>query len=192
MRALVLAAFLVLPPPPLAGAQPSPYAGQETREIRSLSAQEVEDLLAGRGMGLARAAELNHFPGPMHVLELRDRLGLTAAQEEAVRSSFARMQAAARALGAALVDAERALDRGFAELRVTPESLAEQTAATAALQGELRAVHLLAHVETRALLTPAQIAAYDEARGYAAAPGAVLPPEGHGRSHQHRRPSPPG
>ncbi|MGH7544628.1 MAG: hypothetical protein ACREKI_00435 [Gemmatimonadota bacterium] len=35
------------------------------------------------------------------------------------------------------------------------------------LQGELRAVHLWAHVETARLLTPAQIERYDELRGYA-------------------------
>src|SRR4030065_1872841 len=52
----------------------SPYAGQETRGIKSLSDREVQEYLAGRGMGLAKAAELNNYPGPAHVLELSDRL----------------------------------------------------------------------------------------------------------------------
>jgi hypothetical protein len=54
----------------------SPYAGDETREIKALSPQEVSDLLAGKGMGFAKTAELNGFPGPAHVLELASQLQL--------------------------------------------------------------------------------------------------------------------
>ena len=32
--------------------------------------EREKQYLDGAGMGYARAAELNHFPGPMHVLEL--------------------------------------------------------------------------------------------------------------------------
>jgi len=35
----------------------------------------------GRGFGMAFAADQNGYPGPMHVLELKDRLKLTADQE---------------------------------------------------------------------------------------------------------------
>ena len=44
-------------------------------EVNALSPDEVQQYLAGAGMGYAKAAELNHFPGPMHVLELADKLG---------------------------------------------------------------------------------------------------------------------
>lgn len=162
----------------------SPYASEGSREIKALSPEEVEGLLAGRGMGLARAAELNHHPGPMHVLELRDRLNLTPEQEAAVRDSQARMLAEARGLGAALVERERELDRAFAEARITPEALDRLTAEIGTLQGRLRRAHLAAHLEMRALLTPAQVAAYDEARDYTAA-GAAPPPT-HG-PHRHMR-----
>src|SRR5712692_7148759 len=54
--------FLALAGP--VAAQISGSRGQEGRAIKSLSAEETADLLAGRGMGAARAAELNHFPGP--------------------------------------------------------------------------------------------------------------------------------
>jgi hypothetical protein len=43
----------------------SPYAGMQTRPIKALSAEQVADLKAGRGMGLAMAAELNGYPGPL-------------------------------------------------------------------------------------------------------------------------------
>jgi hypothetical protein len=52
----------------------SPYSGMQTRSIKALSEQQVADLTAGRGMGLALAAELNGYPGPFHVLELADKL----------------------------------------------------------------------------------------------------------------------
>ena len=60
--------------------QPSAYVGQQTRAIKSLSEQDVDDLLAGRGTGFAKAAELNGYPGPAHVLELREPLTLSEAQ----------------------------------------------------------------------------------------------------------------
>ena len=43
--------------------------------LKGLSIEEVDQYLSGAGMGFAKAAELNHFPGPMHVLELGERLG---------------------------------------------------------------------------------------------------------------------
>jgi hypothetical protein len=157
----------------------SPYAGQQERALKALSDQEVADLLAGRGLGMAKAGELNHYPGPMHVLELADHLGLTAEQKRAVEASFERMSAAAKPLGAELVEREGALDRDFAEGGITSERLAAATAAIAELQGRLRAVHLSAHLETRAVLTADQIARYDALRGYADA-GPAPAHAGHG------------
>ena len=56
----------------------SPYAGMQARSIKALSEQQIADLKAGRGMGLALAAELNGYPGPAHVLEVADQLGLSS------------------------------------------------------------------------------------------------------------------
>jgi hypothetical protein len=36
----------------------------EQRDIKTLSNQQIADLRAGRGMGLALAAELNGYAGP--------------------------------------------------------------------------------------------------------------------------------
>jgi hypothetical protein len=58
----------------------SPYAGEEQRVIKSLSPEEIESLKAGAGMGFAKLAELNGFPGPKHVLELAGRLELSPTQ----------------------------------------------------------------------------------------------------------------
>jgi hypothetical protein len=144
----------------------SPYQGQETREIKALSQAEVQGYLGGEGMGLAKAAELNSYPGPKHVLELAEALGLAPAQRAAVQASFDAMRARAVDLGVRLVDQERRLDRLFAEGRIDPQALEELTAGISRLAGQIRHAHLLAHLETRAVLTPAQIDEYRRRRGY--------------------------
>ena len=63
----------------------SPYAGEETREIKSLSQTDVDELLRGGGWGLAKAAELNGMPGPSHVLDMASELSLSAEQVERTR-----------------------------------------------------------------------------------------------------------
>src|SRR3989441_11848098 len=80
-----------------------PYAGLETRSIKALSEQQIADLRAGRGMGLALAAELNGYPGPMHVLELAEPLGLSDQQRAKMQELFAAMKAEAVPLGEKLI-----------------------------------------------------------------------------------------
>lgn len=144
----------------------SPYADESDRAIAALSVQEVEDLLAGRGMGLARAAELNGYPGPRHALDLADSLALSDDQRDTAARLFAEVQAEARALGARLVEQERHLDALFRGGRATPGAVDELTARLGATQGRLRAAHLRAHVAMRAALTPDQVATYRRLRGY--------------------------
>jgi Spy/CpxP family protein refolding chaperone len=158
---------------------PSPYAGEQRREIKSLSAKEVQDLLAGRGMGLAKSAELNRYPGPAHVLELADRLGLSAQQKASSKSVFDTMEARARALGKSLVEREAELDRLFASREVTRATLESSLAEISKLQGELRRVHLEAHLAQTDILTAEQVAAYVALRGYGGMDHA-----GHGGGHR--------
>lgn len=148
----------------------SEHAGKETREIKALAPDEVEDLLSGAGAGYALAAELNHFPGPRHVLELREELALSERQEEEVEAIFDDMKSRAIALGHRLVEAEAALDRAFRDGTMTGAALEELVSVAAELEGALRLVHLEAHLLTRAVLTPGQIDRYDELRGYAPPP----------------------
>jgi hypothetical protein len=144
----------------------APYAGMQTRPIKALSEQQVGDLKAGRGMGLALAAELNGYPGPAHVLELADKLELSAGQRNDVQRLFDSMKAEAMPLGERLIEQEAELDRQFAGRTVTTESLKASTAAVAATQGALRETHLKYHLSTAALLNPAQMIRYAELRGY--------------------------
>ena len=150
----------------------SPYSGEQSREIKALSAGEVSNLLAGHGMGLARAAELNSYPGPRHVLDMADQLGLTPAQRADLNRVFEAMKAAALPLGRELVARETELDRLFASRHATADAVLTLTREIGRVQGELRAVHLNAHVATVGILQPGQISRYDELRGYVPAPPA--------------------
>src|SRR5712692_2276537 len=73
----------------------TPYAGMQTRPIKALSEQQMADLAAGRGMGMALAAELNGYPGPVHVLELADKLNLSPDQRAGIQRLFDSMKAEA-------------------------------------------------------------------------------------------------
>src|SRR5262245_20558635 len=134
----------------------SPYVGQQFREIKALSPREISDYLSGKGIGLAKAAELNGYPGPAHVLELAAQLDLTPEQKTKTEALFKKMQARAISLGTELIEEERALDRLFASHAVNSESIGQALARIGRLQGQVRQVHLDAHIEQTALLTPAQ------------------------------------
>src|SRR5437879_13872987 len=89
----------------------TPYAGMQARSIKALSEQQVADLQAGRGMGFALAAELNGYPGPSHVLELADKLDLSADQRAGVQQLFDSMKPEALPLGAKPIAQDTQLDR---------------------------------------------------------------------------------
>ena len=153
-----------------ASASPSPYAGEQDRAIKALSAEQREQLLAGHGMGLARAAELNRFPGPKHVLELAEDLELTPRQVEATQKIFDRMHQRAQTLGQQVIEREAALDALFAAGAIDESSLTAAVRELGRLQGELRLAHLQAHLEMRAQMTDTQVRRYDQLRGYAHTP----------------------
>src|SRR5687768_16507875 len=132
----------------------------------SLSEQEVAQLLAGKGMGYAKPAELHHYPGPRHVIELAKELSLSDAQRRQIEAVHNAMLGSAKALGAQIVEAERTLDASFRAGHIDEQRLTGLTSGAARLQGELRAVHLGAHLATRRVLTPEQVARYDTLRGY--------------------------
>jgi Spy/CpxP family protein refolding chaperone len=149
----------------LAGAMWIVSAFANEPELKTMTSQEQADLLEGRGMGLAKAAELNGYPGPRHVLELAEPLRLTTAQLQETRALFDRMRAQARREGAALIDAERALDELYANHRATPALVNRQLAVIEGVRTRLRGVHLQAHLDQAKLLTATQIAEYSRLRG---------------------------
>ncbi|MBR0712491.1 Spy/CpxP family protein refolding chaperone [Bradyrhizobium liaoningense] len=166
MRLILLAIVLLIPG--VCRAE-TPYAGMQTRQVKALSDQQIADLRAGRGMGLALAAELNGYPGPSHVLELADQLRLTPDQRSKMQDMFAAMKSETTQIGNKLIDEETALDEQFASKTISPDSLRSATAAIAKTQGELREAHLKYHLLTSAVLDATQLAQYAELRGYTGA-----------------------
>jgi hypothetical protein len=145
----------------------NPYAAFNDRQIKALSPENLADLRAGRGMGLALAAEMNGYPGPKHVLQLGDQIGLSADQRTKIDALSARMQAEAIVAGEKLIALERDLDKLFAARTITDASLERLTKDIGVSQAHLRATHLRYHLDTVAILSAEQIMKYKSARGYA-------------------------
>jgi len=145
----------------------SPYADLKGREIKALSAEELQQYEVGEGMGLALAAELNRYPGPLHALGLADELALSEEQTARVQEARDTMRDRAAQLGRRIIEHERALDGAFADQTIDEARLESMTAEIGRLQGELRFVHLRAHLAMVRILSPEQVNRYEMLRGYA-------------------------
>ncbi len=144
----------------------SPYAGEQSREIKALSGDKIAGLLEGHGLGLAQVAELNHYPGPKHVLELASQLSLSDEQRQKTQTIYDEMHVEAVSLGKQLIDKERALDSELLAGRIDEGRLQTALSEIARIEGQLRFTHVRAHLFERALLTSEQVARYDRLRGY--------------------------
>ncbi len=158
----------------------TPYQGQQLRSIKALSQKDIDGYLSGKGMGFAKAAELNHYPGPRHVLDLSKELELSDKQLNQTQTLFNKMQAKAITLGKQLIEGEQNLDQLFAQGAVDKSSLETTLNNIGAIQAKLRNVHLSTHLEQKQLLTKHQIMMYDRLRGYGANGSS-----GHKHNHDH-------
>jgi len=180
MKRLLLFAFLAALSRPAdaqhAGhAYGSPYAGQETRDIKSLSADDIGELRRGGGWGLAKAAELNGVPGPAHLLELKDEIGLDPGQIAAIEAIFEKMRTEAAKEGERLIAFERAIETAFRDGTATDRRLRDLLRDVERSRARLRYIHLATHLSTPPLLTRAQLDRYADLRGYARDPCANAP-----------------
>lgn len=148
------------------GGGSSPYVELLDAEVRGLSDQEIQDLRTGAGMGLALPAELNGWPGPLHVLEHADELVLSENQYNQIKRLRQQMLDEAVPLGEQIVAAHAALEEAFRTKQIDEDALRDHVAAIESLQTELRYVHLKTHLKTYPVLTEHQRALYDELRGY--------------------------
>jgi uncharacterized protein (DUF305 family) len=145
----------------------SPYVDQLGSSVRGLSQEEIDGLLAGEGMGYARSAELNGYPGPRHVLDIADELQLSSEQTTNIITIFDDMKKRAVALGQEIVEAESLLSQSFADKTISEESLQAQLSKLTNLYSQLRQVHLRAHLAVTPLLDAEQLEQYQVLRGYA-------------------------
>ncbi len=157
----------------------SKYVGQEKRDIKSLSDEDIQELRAGAGWGLAKAAELNGLPGPKHVLEMKKEIDLTSEQERMVVALYNDMKREAIAAGSKLIEYERDLNNRFAERKMNEKVLDELLTKISETYKSLRYTHLSAHLKTPGILTEDQIKKYNALRGYASDDPCSKIPEGH-------------
>lgn len=155
----------------------SPYADEQGRQIKALSAERIAGLKAGRGLGYAKAAELNGYPGPKHVLELSDDLDLDADQIRRTEALHETVRESAGELGRDLIAVEAELEQAFAEKSMSRERLVELVSRSSRIEGRIRLIHLQAHLEQAELLDDEQVAEYMRLRGYGKESG--------GDRHQH-------
>lgn len=182
MRRLALTTLLILAVVPAATQAQhahSPYAGQETRAIKSLSADDIEELRRGGGWGLAKPAELNGMPGPAHLFELKDEIPLTEDQIGRLTGLFEDMRAAAADEGTRLIEGERALESAFRTRAVDATRLRRLLETIEKSRSALRFIHLSTHLDALEIVTPDQVARYNALRGYDSPAGAGDAHHGH-------------
>jgi len=158
----------------------SNYTGEVDRVIKSLSAKEIEDLTLGNGMGLAKAAELNGYPGPKHVLEMQEQLFLEKEQLTSINQIFEDMKSQAQSQGQKLISLEKELNDYFSNTTITNDILETTSKKIAEAKSNLRYIHLSAHIKTTEVLSKSQIKKYNQLRGYADNPCEKIP-EGHNK-----------
>ncbi len=163
---LMAVCILGLTTPAAAAANAAPYAGEQNRPVKSLSADDIAELRRGGGWGLAKAAELNGIPGPAHLLDLRSQLALTTDQISRISEIFKTMKDQAIPLGNLLIQRERHLENLFTEQTMTPAHLQSALKDIAETRMKLRYVHLETHLKTPKILTSDQITKYRHLRGY--------------------------
>ncbi|MEM7693615.1 MAG: hypothetical protein AAF318_04135 [Pseudomonadota bacterium] len=166
MKLIIIAALLAWSAAGACAQETAPYAGAHEQAIAALPASRIEALRRGEGLGYALSAELNGWPGPLHVLELAQTLRLSPDVVEDVRAIRQGMLAKAIPLGEALIAAEVSLDDLF-DGDAQPSAVSAATQKAARIEAQLRAVHLNAHLKTAPLLTRHQRMLYARARGYA-------------------------
>ena len=118
-------------------------------------------------------------PGPFHAIELADQLHLSSDQINKLKQLFEAMKAETISIGATLIAQERNLNDDFAKRTVTLARLEAATQNIGTTQAALRAAHLKYHLSTVDILSPEQVARYNELRGYKSG---EVPAHGH---HQH-------
>lgn len=174
--------FLLMPLSSFSVEEPSyksKYAGEEKREIKTLSENDIEELKNGEGWGLAKAAELNGVPGPAHLLEMKKEIDLSSKQIKAIEDLYNKMKQEAIPLGLELIELEKELNDYFAARTITYEMLDVSLEKIAQVRKKLRYVHLSTHLKTPDILTPEQITLYNELRGYSSGDPCKNIPAGH-------------
>jgi len=144
----------------------SEYLGQENRKIKSLSNKDIQDLESGAGWGLAKPAELNGVPGPIHVLELKRDLDLSKEQVSKIEEIWSTMNQKAIKEGKKYLIFEKRIENFFLSKNKNINELESILNQSSQHLANLRKIHLSAHLETLPILSFHQIKQYRVLRGY--------------------------
>jgi Spy/CpxP family protein refolding chaperone len=126
---------------------------------------DKDSLLKGLGMGLATIADVNNYPGPKHVINLKAELGLTRDQLKKTEALDKVVSSSAISKGEEIVQAEVELYQLFEAGTVSEKALRSKLEQIGKLRSDLRFIHLQAHLRMKQILTPDQIKQYNEIRG---------------------------
>jgi len=125
---------------------------------------DKDGLLNAEGMGQAKYAEMNGYPGPKHVLDLADKLKLTDDQKKSIQSFYDEMSTRSKEIGKQVIRVEQELNDAFVQGFISEKSIRTDSEEIDRLRGKLRAVHLVAHLKTKAIMNESQIAMYKKLR----------------------------
>lgn len=153
--------------------------GEQKREIKSLSTNDIAELKRGGGWGFAKPAELNGVPGPAHLLEMKGKISLSDSQIASIEKIHKKMLSEAIPLGKKYIIAERVLDQIFVSKSYNKENLLSSIKKIEQIRARLRFVHLSKHLETVNILSDSQISLYNKLRGYSETNVCDNIPEGH-------------
>lgn len=132
---------------------------------QSLHSQTIpsdkESLENSEGAGMGMYADLNGYPGPKHILDMQEKLNLSEEQLKDIQSIFEAMKENAKTKGDAIIAGEIALEKLFSSGKATEAETKKLSREIGALRGELRAVHLVAHVQAKQILTEEQVVTYN-------------------------------
>lgn len=134
--------------------------GQST--LRHLSTDQIRAYQQGDdAWGMGKIAELNHYPSPQRVLDIKKDLSITKEQEASLNKILTALNFKVTEMGGFMLKNERTLDSLFRLKKVNDGVLIYYTNRYGLYQGELRNAILQAHLKTRELLKPAQIKKYE-------------------------------
>ena len=137
----------------------------------SLRAQTIppdrEVLEKGEGGGMVSYAGINGYPGPRRILEMESKLYLSEEQQKDIQALCDGVQESAREKGDAIIKKEEQLESMFRSGKANESDVKKLSGEIAQLRGELRALHMIAHIEARKILTKEQLAVCNPERGTA-------------------------
>jgi hypothetical protein len=134
----------------------------KTSPVRTLTYQQYQAYLKGEAdEGMARVAEMNHYPMPDKVLKWKNELDLSPIQIKKITEASTYMRRRRLQIGGSIIDNEKKLDSLFKHNRMDDGNLIFYTGRYGAYRGELMNAMLYACLSTQKLLSQQQMTKYE-------------------------------